>query len=231
MSIKQFQQELSKGLKSPVYLLYSPEDFLLYEALSDVKGLHKDANGFNFDVYDIKSPDDAMPVEQIIDVLNTLPFLSDRRTVVIQNIQKLAKKDVQKLESYLSNPSASSLLIMMHEGAAQKLFDASGLKNVKVIALTVQEREIPLWIKAKAGKRGISLTERAVEYLINTVGTDLGMLYAEIEKLSCLNVSAIDVDDIRGTVYSGAEYNAFDLLDALKKRNAREVFRIFESVT
>jgi DNA polymerase III delta subunit len=63
-------------------------------------------------------------------------------------------------------------------------------------------------------------------------GTDLGMLSAEIEKLACfVSDHTIDVADLRGIIYSGAGYNAFDLLDALKKNDAKEVFRILESVT
>src|SRR5208337_4661336 len=153
MSIKQFQQELSRGMPAPVYLLYSSEDYLLYEALSAIKEQFSDAVGFNFDAYDIKSPDDTIPVEQIVDILNTMPFISARRIVVIHNVQKLAKKDVQKLDAYLLNPADTALLVMLHTGAAPKLFAATSPGAMKTIALTVQERDIPLWIKEHAGKK------------------------------------------------------------------------------
>jgi DNA polymerase-3 subunit delta len=231
VSIKQFEQELSKGLPSHAYLFYSSESFLLYSVVSSLKELHGDT-AFNFDSYDIKSPDDALPMEQIVDVLNTLPFLAERRTVVLKNVQKLTKKEAKKLEAYLLDPSPSSLLVMLFEGASPKLFDAAALKQVKSIALTVQGRDVPLWVKAQAKKKGIQLTDRAVEYLISIAGADLGILAAELEKLSCLDSSRIlEADDLRGMIYSGADYNAFDLLDALRKRNAGEVFRIFEQTT
>jgi DNA polymerase-3 subunit delta len=232
MSIRQFQQELSKGMPSPVYLLYSSEDFLLFEALSAIKEQHSDAIGFNFDVYDMKSPDDAIPVEQIVDILNTMPFMTARRIVVIHNIQKLAKKDVQKFDAYLLNPANTALLVMFHTGAAPKLFAATSPGSMKTIALTVQERDIPQWIKEQARQKKVSLTDRAVEYLITVAGTDLGMLSAEIEKLACfISDCVIDVADLRSIIYSGVEYDAFDLIDALKRKDGREVFRIFESVT
>lgn len=228
MSIKQFQQELSKGFPSHAYLFNSSEAFLLYEVLSIIKEKHH-ADVFNFDVFDIKSPDDSKPIEQIVDILNTLPFLSERRIIVIENINKLSKKDSKKLEGYLSNPSGTSLLVMLFEGTSPKLFDASVIKNVKVIGLNVQEKDIPLWIKDRAKRKGIEFTDRAVDYLISCAGTDLGMLYAEIEKFSPWNTAKVDIDDVRGMVYAGAEYSAFDLVDALKKRKAGEVFRIFEN--
>jgi DNA polymerase III delta subunit len=72
--------------------------------------------------------------------------------------------------------------------------------------------------------------DRAIEYLISCVGTDLWMLYSEIEKFSSWNAVKIDIDDVKGMVYAGAEYNAFDLVKALKKRDAADVFRIFENM-
>ncbi|MCL5977589.1 MAG: DNA polymerase III subunit delta, partial [Nitrospirae bacterium] len=230
MSIKQFQQELSKELPSPVYLFYSSEDFLLHEALSVIRDRYQGADAFNFDVFDIKSPDDAKPVEQIVDVLNTLPFLSERRVVVIQNIQKMPKKDAKKIEDYISAPSNTSLLVMLFEGTSPKLFDASASKNMKTIGMSVPEKDIPLWIKGRAKGKGVELADKAVEYLINCVGTDLGMLSAEIEKFSSWNTSRVDMDDIKGMVYAGAEYSAFDLVNALRNKDKKEVFRIFENV-
>lgn len=231
MSTRQFYQESSKGFPSPVYVLYSSDDFLLYEALSILKETYHSADAFNFDIFDAKSPDDNSPMEQIVDVLNTLPFLSGRRVVVLENIQKLARKDAKKLEPYLSNPSGSSLLVMLCEGAAPKVFEASTLKNVKVIGLNVQEKDIPLWIKDRAKIKGVAFSDAAVEYLIGTAGTDLGMLYAEIEKFSIVSSKGvIDVGDIKDMVYAGAENSAFDLINALMVKNAREVFRIYEKV-
>ncbi len=58
----------------------------------------------------------------------------------------------------------------------------------------------------------------------------MGMLYSEIEKFSSWSTGKIDIDDVKEMVYAGAEYSAFDLINALKKRAAAEVFRIFENV-
>lgn len=229
MSIKQFQQELSRGMPSPVYLFYSNEDFLLYDALSGLKSANQGLNAFNFDIFDIKSPDDNKSIDQIIDILNTLPFLRERRMLVIENVQKLTKKDVKKLEDYLQNPSKTSLLVMFYNGASPKLFDATVLKSIKNIPLMLNERDIPLWIKTNAKKRGLDITDRAIEHLIDIVGADIGLLHAEIEKLSSFNSAVVDIDDIKEMVCDCAEYSAFDLIKALKKKDARDLFRILEN--
>lgn len=232
MSIKQFHAELSNNFPSPSYLLYSSDDFFLYEAKTLIKDKYY-SDAFNFDVFDAKSPDSFKPIEQIIDILNTMPFLSvtGRKVVIIENVQKLTRTDIGKLSAYLANPSNTSLLIMLFEGASPKLFDSAVSKNIKVINLNIQEKEIPSWIRDTAKRKGIEFTDRAIKYLIDCIGTDIGMLYSEIEKLSLLSAEKIDVNDIKGMVYTGAEYNAFDLINAIKKQDMTEVFRIFENMS
>lgn len=229
MNIKQFQQELSKKFPSPAYLFFSSDDFLLYEARTSIKDNYL-SDAFNFDVFDANSPEGSKPMEQIIDILNTLPFLSGRRVVVIENTQKLTKKDIKKLDGYLSNPANTSLLIMLYEGTSPKLFDASVLKNIRAIGLNVQEKDIPAWIRDTSKRKGIEFTDRAIEYLISCVGTDMGMLYSEIEKFSSWSTGKIGIDDIKEMVYAGVEYSAFDLFNALKRKETAEVFRIFENM-
>jgi DNA polymerase III delta subunit len=41
----------------------------------------------------------------------------------------------------------------------------------------------------------------------------------------------VDIDEVRGVVYAGAEYGAFDLVNALTKKDAKAVFRIYENMS
>jgi len=231
MSQKQFQNELRKNLPSPLYILYSTENFLLYEALSLIKEQLHGADVFNFEVFDIESSDPRVPMEDMLDSLNTLPLMSQRRTVIIRNIQKLTKKDIKKLEVYLENPSSTSLLVMLIEGRAPKLFEDRSVKNLVGISLNIREIDMPWWVKEKGKRKGLTFTDGAVEYLISSVGTDPGMLHAEIEKFSSWGKNVIDIPDIKAMVYAGVEYTGFDLFEALMKRDAGEVFRIFEHLS
>ncbi|NTU41533.1 MAG: DNA polymerase III subunit delta [Nitrospirales bacterium] len=231
MSSKQFHQESARGLPAPVYLLTAPDSFILYEAMAAVRDLYQAAESFNMDIFDLRA-DEPSSLEEILNALNTLPFMQERRVVIIRNIQKLGKKEAKKLEGYLTSPSETTLLVMLFEGAAPKIFDAGVLKTIKVISLAVPEREIPAWVSERARAKGIELTPRAVECLINSVGPDLGMLSSEIDKISTATEKGrVDLDDIRDTIYAGAEFSAFDLIEALRKGDSREVFRIFERLS
>jgi DNA polymerase III delta subunit len=232
LSLRQFQQESEKGFPAPVYLLNSAESFLLYEAVVALKGLFQDPALFNFETIDIASSDEKLPAEKIIDILNTLPFLAQRKTVVLRNIQKWTKKEAQKFGEYLKSPSPSALLVMIFEGANADIFDPALMKKVKAMALSVSEREIPVWIIERAAKKRMTFTPAALECLISFTGTDLGMLHAEIEKFTSSEESrVIDIDEVRDVVYAGAEYGTFDLVNALSKRDAKAVFRIYENIS
>jgi DNA polymerase III delta subunit len=150
LSLRQFQQESEKGFSSSIYLLHSTESFLLYEAVIALKGLFQDPALFNFETIDIAASEEKLPAEKIIDILNTLPFLAQRKTVVLRNIQKWTKKEAQKFSEYLKRPSPSALLVMIFEGTNPDIFDPSLMKKVKAIALSLSEREIPAWIKERA---------------------------------------------------------------------------------
>jgi len=231
LSLKQFQQESDKGFSAPAYLLYSTESFLLYEALTVLKGHFQDPSLFNLEIIDLAAADEKLPAEKIMDILNTVPFLSSKKTVVLRNVQKWTKKEAQKFGEYLKHPSDSALLVMLFEGASPDIFDPPMMKSVRSIALSVAEKEIPAWISERASKKGIKFTPAAIDYIITFAGTDLGMLHSEIEKFAQSETGrVVDVDEVRGVIYAGAEYGAFDLINALARKDAGQVFRIFENL-
>jgi DNA polymerase-3 subunit delta len=226
MSIKKFFDELQKGLKAPVYLLYSEEGYLLKEALSAVKKTVPEAErDFLYHVFDMDSPE-APGVEQIIDVLYTVPFLGGRKVVAVDNSQKIPDKEIKKLVPYISSPSPDSLLIILYTGALKKAH-REALKGARPIPMEIKERDFPLWLRERASQSGLSLTPQAVEYLMGTIGPDAGLLSSEVEKLTLSGKKKLDVDDIREIVKGAGGYDVFDLIDALKAKRPDEVFRIY----
>jgi DNA polymerase-3 subunit delta len=231
LSLRQFRQEADKGLPAPVYLFYSTEGFLLYEALACVRALYHDAERFSVEVIDMAAADEKLPAEKIMDLLNTMPFFGSKSIVVLRNIQKWTKKEAQRFGDYLKRPSEYAQLIMLFEGSRPDLFDPAAAKEVKVVSLSVSEGEIPAWIQEKAAQKGVKFSPAAVESLMTIAGSDLGMLHSEIEKFSLSHAGrVVDAADVKGVVYAGAEYDAFDLVNALASKDSAKVFRILDNI-
>ncbi len=226
MSIAKFRAELAKGLRSPAYLLHAEDSYLLKEALLAAKrAVPEQQRDFMFDVFDMDSPE-RLPVEQIVDVLYTVPFFGGRKTVALENIQKIDREGIETLARYIAEPSPDSLLILLNSGALRKTLRES-LGAVKSIALDIREREVPEWLRQRAAERGLKLKPDAIEYLIGTLGPDAGLLSSEVEKLAVSDKKEFGAGDVREIVRGSGGYDAFDLIKALKAKDAQEVYRIY----
>lgn len=228
MSYKNLLDEIKKGFTSQSYLLNSSDRFLHAEAVSLIKGIiPPEELDFNFQSFDMLSPEqEKTAFDQILDVLNTVPFFSGRKYVVIENSQKIAKKDLKKLENYLQVPSGSSVLVLLYEGSLKK--DAKeSFKGVKQISLDIREGDIPAWIVEKAKLKGLNLAKDSAEYLLAVIGLDLGMLSTEIEKLTLVGKSEIEKGDIAEIIEGKRIFGAFDLINAIRARDKEKVFRIY----
>lgn len=232
MSIKNFFEEMEKGLKRPSYLLYSEDEYLLKEALYSVKkSVPENERDFLFHAYDMESADGAPPLEQIVDVLVTVPFFSGgRKAVAVENAQKINAAGLKALADYMEKPSPDSVLILLHEGTPKKaLRDA--LHRARAIPLGIRERDMPLWVREKAREKGITLDSEAVQYLIGTVGPDAGLLSSEIEKLAMFGKKSLGRQDVVEIVRGSGDYDVFDLTRALKAGDADRVFRVYSVIS
>ncbi len=240
MSIKAFYSELKKGLKAPAYILHAGDAAMLKEAVMEVKdSVPKEDRDFKYHPYDLDSTDDSPPLEHIIDVLNTIPFMGGRQTVVVENLQKLKAADQKPLINYLQSPSPDSALVLTYSGKPRKTM-TDKLKGAKPIDIGINERDLPFWVKERAAKRGVALTSGAIEYLIGTVGADAGLLAAEVEKFSSMVTGAsgasgdsgqlekIGKEDVASIITGSGESTPWKLTDALKAGKAEEAFRVYE---
>jgi DNA polymerase-3 subunit delta len=228
MSYKNLLDEIKKGLPSHSYLLGSSDRFLHAEAVSLIKGLvPPEELDFNFQSFDmLASEQEKTALDQILDVLNTIPFFGGRKSVVVENAQKIVKKDLKKLENYLQSPSGSSVLVLLYEGSLKK--DAKeSFRGIKQISLDIRESDMPAWIAEKAKLKGLNLTGDAAQYLLAVIGPDLGMLSTEIEKLTLVGKPDIEKGDIAEIIEGKRIFGAFDLINAIRDRNKEKVFRIY----
>jgi DNA polymerase-3 subunit delta len=232
MSFKSFLNEIGKGLPAPVYLFYAPDPFLHREAVEAIRELVPLAErDFNLHVFDLSSPGDETPAfERVLDVANTASFFGGRRfTVLICNLQKLSKKDHEKLTAYVSTPASGSVFVIFHNGVFSKGAKEK-FSGLKPVSIDIRESEIPYWITQRARMKGVEISDEASEYLISLVGPDPGLLSAEIEKFSFLGKERIDVDDISDIVAGGRLYGIFDIVNALRERDSERVFMIYKAL-
>lgn len=230
MSLKDFETELAKGFVLNSYLVYGASEFLLYDAVCEVKQAFKSSDVFNFDYFDLNAPDYSLCTGELLELLNTMPFMADRRIVLIDNAQKLSKTDAKKFIQYLNAPSPSTLLIMFHLGKKPELIDAVKSKDFKAIYLSIVG-SLNKWVESRAQKKGITLTPEAIDYLIEITGGELGFIVSEIDKFALLGFKhAIKVDDIIAITHESAQRSVFGLADAIMTGNSKQALKYLNTI-
>ena len=232
MSFQAFLNEIEKGLPSLIYLLHASDTFLNREAIRAVKKLiPEEEREFNLHMFDFsKETDEKTSFEQIFDVADTAPFFGKRKFVIfLGNLQGLSRKDLKRLDSYISDPAPFSVLVIFHEGLLKREM-RERFKRLKIISLDIREAEIPSWIRHRAKLKGLEISDDVADYLLGLKGPDLGLLSAEIEKISLLGKQKVSVDDISEIIEGGGFYTPFDLVQAIEAKNAEKVFRIYKTL-
>ncbi|MDA8433408.1 MAG: hypothetical protein M0Z60_10670, partial [Nitrospiraceae bacterium] len=87
MSYRNFLEEVRKGMPSAGYVLTSSDPFLHSEAVALVKALVPEGErDFNFQTFDLAGGRNGdLSFDQILDVVNTVPFFSGRKLDAIDN--------------------------------------------------------------------------------------------------------------------------------------------------
>ena len=104
-------KELEKGLIAPLYLFYGEETYLIDEVIKKISSLLIDPNLKDFNCR-IGYADEENSFN-LIDEAKTLPFMGDKRLLVIKNIERLKKGDDEAFIRYCLNPSFSSCVIFI----------------------------------------------------------------------------------------------------------------------
>lgn len=221
MLSKTLQREFQKGLPDPLYYIWSEEGCFLEDALVKFIEIVIAANSmdFNYDVFG-----SASNMQEILDTASTLPFMAPRRLVVVKDFNQISASGVKALGPYFKDPSESTCMLILSQKAPKKAMKF----DWKVFPLNIRESEMPAWLKHVASKKGVRLTGDAVDYLIEYVGYEVGLLMMEIEKLVLLGKSTVTGKDIISSASMMRKYSTFDLLDALIAGQKTRAFRILK---
>ncbi len=220
---KALNREFEKGLPGSLYYLWSEESFFLEEALSRTIEIviASDQRDFNYDVfYPSAGP------REILDAASTLPFMTQRRLIVLKDFHQFPNSTIKTLMPYLKKPHRSACMVIISQKIPKSKFDV----NWKVYSLNIKERDIPAWLKQTAIKKGIQMTDEAIDNLIEFVGYDIGLLVMEIEKLTLSGYKTISGKDIISLICMMRKYTSFDLTDALVAGQKTRAFRILTAI-
>ncbi len=239
------QRDAVRGM---FYVFHGDQEFLRAEDVARLKAqvLQDGMGDLNITTLDGRT----VSIAEVIHVASTVPFMTDRRLIVVENLlQRLegrsrrgrsrAKSKAQEEEGapaldagplvdYVAELPPFTRLLFVEDQALKAsnplLKRAEELPNGYVRTFKAPAAgELPAWISRRARDKGADIERTAASLLASFVGDNLRALDLELEKLSAYvnGERAIGVEDVRALVSAVQETNIFELVDLLGLRQGK----------
>ena len=179
---------------------------------------------------------DAPETDQIIAAAETLPFMADRRLVVVRNHPALtgrAEAD-DRLAEYLPSVPASAVLLFyctQKPDGRKKLYTAVKKLNGIVVFSPLRDRELTSFVTSAFRDLGKECDERTADLLVFTCGSDTGLLLTEIAKVASHagDSPSIHPDSIRAVATPSTECTVFQMVDAVVSGQSSRAFLLMRN--
>lgn len=226
MTIKELKNNLDSNKVFPVYLLAGGELFLQKEALRLIKQkivTSKDSEDFNYNVFYAKEH----ASRNVLESLEVLPVLAERRLVICRDIHLLKEKDWSLLLPAIQKPFSSVIFVLVApELDKRKKISKTLLELTHVVhCRQPKQGEIAHWVKWLVSSHQMNLSEKARDLLVRLSGPSLMNIDNELRKLKAsYSSSEISEEDIVKVVARVRPENVFAFTEAIGRQDLSQSF-------
>ena len=225
--MKQLNEDIKQGNFRQVYLLYGEERYLRRQYRDRLqKALCSEGDSMNTHFYEGKD----INLGEIIDLAETLPFLSEHRVIFISN-SGLFKSGGEKMAEYLADSNETAYFVFT-EGEVDKrckLFKTVQSRGYAAEFAVQDENTLKRWIAGVLNKEGKKITENTVQLLLTKTGTDMENIQMELEKLVCycMDKEVIDDEAVETVCTTRISNHIFDMVNAIAARRQKEALELY----
>ena len=216
----------------PVYLIYGSEELLLERAVARLRGRLAEVADldFNFDHFDATTT----TADDIVAAANTMPFMSDRRLVVVRDVDRMSAEDQGKLAEYAKDPAENTCLVLVATKIAKntKLYKAvAALGGASEYAAPTRS-EYPSKVVGLFKEKGRKIGMDAAKSMVDSVGMDLRKLATEVDKIIAFagDATTLSRADVEAVLASAAPTRVFDFLDAWGGRDGKRALKLLSDL-
>ena len=230
MSAEKILSSWKKNSFKPFYWLEGEEEFYIDMVMdyAEHKILSESDAAFNLSVFYGKDANWA----EVVNACSRYPMFSTRQVVLLKEAQQM--KEIDKLENYITNPLASTILVVSYKGKTidgrSKLAKLLKQHGEILSSKKLYDNQLTGWTNDFVQSNGYTITPRALSLLVDHIGNDLNRIANEFEKVS-MNLDErknINEDDIEKYVGISKEYNVFELQEALSNKNLAKAITIIQ---
>lgn len=212
-------------------VIYGDDNFLSRRYLNEVKDFYLKNHPFYYSYdFDSTENEEQEDLNNLKGIFNERNLFSSTKVILLENIFSHAPKNFQnaiiKLLKDNHIDEAKDILVILFENSSHanvsifkkkaKIFKEFSLKD---------DKSLSDFIKKEAKSFNIQLDNEALKILEMNFKNDKAMIYFALKKLSQLDKSIINKNDVLNNVYLETSSNIFNLLDALVNKKPALAFK------
>lgn len=221
--------DIKAGNIKPIYFLMGEEPYYIDRIAEYIEEnvLTEEERGFNQTVLYGRD----VSVDDIIGAAKRYPMMAERQVIIVKEAQDLART-IDKIESYVKDPQPTTVLVFCYKYKTidkRKTFSKLlAQKGVVFESKKLYENQVEDWIKRLLSSKGYKIDNKAAIMLVEFLGTDMGKIAKEIEKLDVILPpgSAITPKTIEDNIGFSKDFNNFELTKAIGQHNKLKAYRI-----
>lgn len=224
--IKDIKQESYKN----VYLLCGEEAYLRNQYKKKLREALLPADDtMNCSVYEGKD----LNVRALIDMAETMPFLAERRVLMVEN-SGFFKNKCEELADYIADIPETTVLIF-----AETEVDKRGRlykevkKHGRITEFGVQKEDTLMkWVLGILKKEGKNITRDTMQLFLSKTGSDMQLIKNELDKL-CAYTDGRDVitsDDVNEVCVTQTTNRVFEMVEKIAEGNRQRALALYEDL-
>ncbi len=225
--MQRINDDIKQGNFKQVYLLYGEERYLRRQYTERLKkALCGIGDDMNTHFYEGK----GLPVGEIIDLAETLPFFSERRVIFISN-SGLFKSGGEQMAEYLASPAETCVFVFTESEVDKrsKLYKTVQSKGCAAEFSVQDENTLKRWIAGILAREGKRITESTVQLFLTKTGTDMENIQMELEKLVCycMDKEIVTNEDVEAICTNRISNHIFDMINAIAARQTQTALQLY----
>ena len=178
---------------------------------------------------------DETDPREVVDTARTVPFLAERRIVVVHKAERYAAETTGKpLLAYLESPSDTTILLLLADRVDKrtKLYKACAAAGEIVECPELREQEVMAWARSEIDAREKTIDSAALRELVDRTGTRLG----DVQNAVCLVTNYVGYEprirreDVVAACADVDEEEVWALTDAIAASNTGRAIRALREI-
>ncbi|MDX1271063.1 DNA polymerase III subunit delta [Bizionia paragorgiae] len=229
--VKQLVTDIKNKNLKPIYLLMGEEAYYIDKISDFIEDtvLAEEEKGFNQMVLYGRD----VTIDDIVGQAKRYPMMADKQVVIVKEAQDLSRT-IDNLLTYAKSPQLSTVLVLCYKYKSvdkrKAVYKAIKKSGVVYESKKLYENQVPDWIRRVLSAQGYTIDPKASQMLVEFLGTDLGKINNELEKLQIVlpKNSEITPVHIEENIGISKDYNNFELRKAVGSRNDAKAFKIIK---